>query len=212
MIAYLSDHEHYHPMNSWNGGFVLAWNIKVYSYDEMGKSYQSEYPTNDRFDDAWKEYVNSQDGSCMFFWCCEDATRLYLDAEWTNYPGIEQGEWNFSINGRSGGYMILTHCPSWVPAPRTWKMYPMIWADSGHFCDWLNDRDFNTLRRFYKAIRVLDHDLREEACDQEVSYHFASRRYDWEQERLAEEQEQIAEEHEEARAQEASRPDMYATN
>lgn len=199
MLEYLGEHESYVPMNTWNGGFVLAWNIKVYNYDEMGRSGEK---VEARFDDRWREHVN--DNFELFGQVCADATSYYTEKTWTNWPGIEQGEWEFGINGRSGGYMILTEAPGWLPAPRRWRMFSMIWESRGDYQDWLAGLDTEILRRFYRAIRVLDHDLRREACEAEVSYHYNFQRTvledEWKQEENCE-----------ARKQENARPDLYGT-
>jgi hypothetical protein len=201
MLAYLSDHFGYHPMNSWNGGFVLAWNIKVHSFDEMGKSAPADYPVQARFDAQWREHVN--DNPELFNELCEDATRYYTHKEWTNYPGVEQGEWEFGINGRSGGYMILEEAPGWLPAPRRWRMASMIWESRSDYQDWLQELDTDTLRQFYRAVRVLDRDLRPEACAAELSYQASFARYNWERDLIKREEC-------DARKQERARPDMYA--
>lgn len=200
MLAYLGDHESYVPMNTWNGGFVLAWNIKVHRFDEMGHCGGCDAPANARFDSQWRDELESNHN--LFNECCENATRQYTEGEWTNYPGIEQGEWQFGINGWSGGYMILTHTPTWCPSPCRWRCFPMVWESRGDYQEWLGELDTPTLKQFYRAIRVLDRDLRREACGQEVSYHFAWRRSQWEESLL--EQETCN-----ARKLEASRPDMY---
>lgn len=197
MVAYLSEHDGYVPMNRWNGGFMLAWNIKVYRMDYSGKSGD---PVEARFDVAWQEYVEAHDS--LFWQACQSATEMYTAGEWTNYPGIEQGGWKFGINGRSGEWMILTEAPSWCPAPRAWRMFPMIWESRASYCEWLAGLDVVTLKRFYRAIRVLDHDLRREACEQEVAYHLSFARTLWEESKVAEENASNAE-------LEKSRLDMY---
>ncbi len=201
MLGYLIEHQHYHPMNSWNGGYVLAWNVKVHNADYSGKGV-SDYPVQDRFAAQWEAY--SESNSDLFWECCADAARYYTEGEWSNYPDIEQGEWKFGMNGRSNGYMVLTDAPSWLSAPRAWAAFPMIWHDSDAFAEWCAELDTPKLRRFYRAVRVLDQDLDRKAVAREVSYHFAFRRAEWEQDLI--EQEDC-----EARELEASRPDMVLT-
>lgn len=201
MLAYLADHDGYYPMNSWNGGFVLAWCIKVHNADYSGKFARADYPVQDRFDDQWREYCDAD--SELFWEACRNATREYTDGDWTNYPGIEQGEWKFEINGRSGGYMVLDAAPSWLPAPRAWRMSNMIWSDRASYVEWLGELSTATLKRFYRAVRVLDRDLRPEACCNEISYQFAFQRHMWEESL-------IAAEDCDAKKQEKARPDLYA--
>lgn len=197
MLAYLGHHGSYWPMSSWNGGFVLSWNIKVYRADYSGKCNQKEFPTNDRFDDQWDSYC--QTNHDLFNWACEDGTRYYTEGDWTNYPGIEQGEWKFGINGRSGGHMILSDCPGWLPAPQGWTCCKMTWDSRADYQEWLNNLETPTLRQFYRAIRVLDRDLNDQACEREISYQYAFRRHEWEADLIADEECS-------ARKQEAARP------
>lgn len=200
ILDFLSGHDSYHPMNSWNGGFVLSWNIKVYHFDRMGKGFD-DFPVLDRFDDQWLEHLDGE-GSDLFSLCCSDAISFYTDGLWTVYPGIEQGEWKFGINGRNGGHLMLTHTPAWLPAPRDWKCFPMTWESRGRYENWLAQLDWQDLLRFYKVVCMLDHDLRDAAKTQEINYQLAQKRHDWEQERLAEEQEDVE-------AQLQARPDLY---
>ena len=142
--------------------------VKVYHVDYSGKAAPTDYPVNERFDAKWNEHLESDNN--LFWQACEDAGGQYLNAEWTNYPGIEQGEWKFTLNGRSNGHLILTDAPSWCPSPGAWRMFPMIWESIGAYENWLVNLATPTLRQFYRAIRVLDHDLRREAVEAEVSY------------------------------------------
>lgn len=203
MIAYLAAHCGYHPMNSWNGGFVLSWNIKVYNADYSGKSGDCDSPVCERFDAQWDEYVRQNNE--LFWEACSDAARQYMEKEWTNWPGIEQGEWGFSLNGRSGGHMILTEAPGWLPAPRAWAMSSMIWESRAAYQRWLAELDTKTLTQFYRAIRVLDHDLRREAVESEVSWQIALQRSQWEEDL-------IRAENCGARKMEGDRPDLYPAN
>lgn len=200
MLAYLGAHSSYWPMSSWNRGFVLAWNVKIYKLDSSGKAAPLDYPVQDRFDAQWEAYAEND--SHLFWEACENAARLYTDGEWSNYPGIEQGEWQFGINGRSGGYMILSDAPAWLTKPRGWACNRMTWDSRGDYQEWLAELPTDQLRRFYRAIVALDRDLRREACESEVAYHIAFRRHEWESDLIAAETCS-------ARRQEAERPDLY---
>lgn len=214
MIAYLHEHDTYWPMNSNNGGCVLSWNVKIYNFDDAGKgelwarvnkikpaSLRKEFSPRPDRDAAWQSYIEADP---EFFWhVAADAGRMYYDAEWTNYPGIEQGEWKFFSNGRSGGHLCLSECPGWVPAPRAFRCCEMTWQSKSDFQDWVTDLSTETLRKFYRAIRVLDTDLERPKVEAEVSYQVAFRRQQWEEE-------QDEREERDARKQEAERPDLYA--
>lgn len=191
--AWLGEHEAYVPMNTCNGGFCLAWDIKCnYHWDTSGVAYRDQFKLEERYDEAWEQVIESDNE--MFYEACEDATRMYTGGEWTRYPGIEQGEYKFSISGRSGGWMLLDTCPI---ADAT-----LVWADRGDFQQWLQDLDNEDLNTFYQTIVQLDHDLSRDACRQEMEYQYAYRRSVWEEE-------QVEMEERAARKLEASRPDMY---
>jgi hypothetical protein len=214
MLAYLEEHEHYWPMNSNNGGRVLAWNVKLYNVDNSGRAerWARVYKIKPRDlakefgalreerDEAWRTKLDEEPD--LFWHVVEDASRMYLEGEWTNYPGIEQGEWKFFRNGRSGGYFCLEDAPDWLPKPRGWACCRMTWDSKADYIDWLQSLPTDTLRRFYRAIRVLDHDLRREAVEAEFSYQLAFQRVQWEEDLNREE-------YCNARQQEEARPDLY---
>ena len=124
MTAYLAEHESYWPMNSWNRGFVLSWNVKVYRADYRG-THGCE-PVQPVYDDRWDAYVEQNDD--LFWRACEDAGRYLLDGEYSTYPGDDQGAYRFMLNGRSGGHLCLMSCTI-VPQPRRWRMAPFIFDD-----------------------------------------------------------------------------------
>jgi hypothetical protein len=203
ITEFLAAHDSYHPMNSWNGGFCLAWNIKVnMNFDTSGKHGE---PVNAKYDDAWLRYLNEDNGE-LFNLACENGLRHYVDDEWTNYPGIEQGEWRFTVNGRSGGWLLLENAPAWLPKPHGWKSHRMTWDNRSEYNDWLAELDFATLMRFYRAVVVLDADLSKVSIRKEMEYQFSDLRASWEEDQT---------ERDDARAQkmaddiQASRPDMY---
>lgn len=109
VIKFLAAHQSYHPAaQRWNGGFVLAWNIKVpYNFDTSGAAYREDFRFEPRFDAAWDAAVEEDD--MLFGEVSADATRRYTDGDW---------DWKFSINGRSGGWMILTDWSGPTPNAR----------------------------------------------------------------------------------------------
>lgn len=199
MTAYLAEHESYWPMNSWNRGFVLSWNVKVYRADYRGK--HGSEPVNPAYDDRWDAYVELNHD--LFWHACEDAARYLLDGEYSTYPGDDQGAYRFMLNGRRGGHLCLMACAI-VPQPRRWRMAPFIFDDRADWEDYLGGLSFAELRRLYKAIACMDQDFTSEKVSAEISHHFNAYRSAWE----AEQEEALEDE---ARRLEASRPDMYAT-
>lgn len=212
IIDYVMNHQLYHPMNSWNGGRVLAWNIKVnMRYDQSGQIGERGEPVEPRFDARWEAHLDTDAGYDLFHEACENALRYYTeDALWTPWPGPgpdkagktrwEQGQFKFTVNGRSGGYLILTHWPG--PQPRGWALYPMIWSSKGHLEDWLNGLSWKELRLLHEVMANLDYDLRPEAIRNEMEYQFNWLRTQWEEGVVAGEDEDLEK-------LEASRPDLY---
>lgn len=203
---FLLEHQSYHPMNSWNGGRVLAWNIKVYHFDETGHTgakAAGDVTLHERFDAAWEEHCEQND---MFREACGNALSYYCDeALWTPYPGPgekwQQGTFKFFVNGRSGGYLCLDRWPI-TSDVGAWRHFPMAWHDSGHFEGWIKDLDWPTLRTVYKVVVELDHDLSREAVTSEINYQFAWLRSQFEEGLLADERA-------DADALMEARPDMY---
>jgi hypothetical protein len=202
-IAYLAEHENYHPMNSWNGGFCLSWNVKINRGDYSGKNggRPSDYPVNLAFDEKWDEYVQANDS--LFYKTCEDVFQSSCE-DYSTYPGDDAGSYKFSLNGRSGGHLILTHCAI-VSEPKDWKMFPMIWASRADYEYWLETRGKEELERFYKAVRCMDYDFAGERVKAEFNYQLASRRSQWEEDLNAEMESG-------ARKIENERPDMHTGN
>lgn len=199
IVEFLSGHQSYWPMSYWNGGFCLAWNIKVYRFDASGTMYREDFDLQERFDAAWEQYIEDNDHGALFGLACEDATYQYTQGEWTRYPGVEQGEYEFAINGRSGGWMILK---DWAGPTPGGALFPMIWRDHDDYVVWLEDLDTKNLEKFYRVIVQLDHDLSREGCRRGIEYQFALLRADWEEEQEAGEERM-------ARELEKSRGDMY---
>ena len=197
MTAYLAEHESYWPMNSWNGGFVLSWNVKVYHADFSGHS--GSEPLNPAYDDKWDAYVDAHD--YLFWHACEDAASWLLDGDYSTWPGDDRGSYRFMLNGRTGGHLCLMSCGI-VPQPHRWSMAPFIFEGRGHWQDYLSDLPFADLRRLYKAIACMDQDFTGRKVSSEISQHFNCYRSQWE----ADQDEALEDA---ARRLEATRPDLY---
>lgn len=198
MTAYLAEHENYWPMNSWNGGFVLSWNVKVYHADFSGHS--GGEPVNPAHDDRWHAYAEENDQ--LFWHACEDAARWLLDGDYSTWPGSDCGSYRFTRGGRCGGHLCLMSCAI-VPQPWRWRMAPFIFEDRGHWQDYLSDLAFADLRRLYKAIACMDQDFTSAKVAAEISHQFNSCRSQWE----ADQDEALEDA---ARRLEATRPDLHA--
>lgn len=199
MMDYLGEHESYWPMHSWNRGFVLSWNVKVYNADATGRS--GCEAVNPAYDARWEAHVKQSRGA-LFRRACEEAASYLLDGEYSTCPGADQGAYAFALNGRNGGHMWLSHC-NIVAQPRAWAMAPFIFHDREHWNDYLNTLLFPDLRKLYKAIACMDQDFTREKITAHISHHLNHYRYEWE----LEQEQALAEA---AVTWEASRPDMYA--
>lgn len=165
---------------SYHGGrYPFAWDVKAWAARFDGDSLRArapEYDLDPAFDSAWVSEVDSDE---RLFWdCCEDAARYLSDGEWTSYPGDDQGDWEFSFAGRSGGWLVL----------EKWRGRDMRDADAETFAE----MDMATLRDFYRGIRCADSDFTPAKAAAEVEYQAAFRREQWEDERRAEHAAEIA--------------------
>ena len=121
-------------------------------------------------DSAWDSHFQGDDS--LFWTFCEDAGRQVSDGEWCSYPGDDQGDWEFSFAGRSGGWIVL----------EKWRGRDMRNPSD----DDLAEMSFADLRAFYRGIRTADSDFTTAKASAEVEYHAASYREGWEEERKAE--------------------------
>ncbi len=203
MVAYIlgRDARSYHYQT-----FRFVWNIKAYAADFDGASLRKHFPDLDpRFDAEWDSKVESDE---YFFWqCCEDGLRYVMDGEWTSYPGSDQGDWEFSVGGRCGGWLILEkwrgrdvrnlrHEPE--------NDYDLHYGVEDNLATW----DFAEIRDFYRGLRTADSDFTSEKAAQEVEYQAAFQRECWEDDLREARAFQAGVE---ARRMESARPDLYGT-
>jgi hypothetical protein len=188
MMVFLANHKNYHPMNYNNGGYVLAWDIKVRgSIDTTGRNHgkESDFEHSPEFDERWNAYVE-ENYSNIFDEACNDGLRQYTDGDWVPYDEEESG-YKFYTNGRSGGYLILQDWPG--PTPTGWASCKMTFSGRTDFIEYLKDLSDQDLAKLYKVVVCLDHDL--ENPHEEISYQFG-----WQREQMEEEwqREQMEEE------------------
>ena len=172
--------------------FLLAWDVKVYAVDLAVKPV--DFTLEARFDDDWREHAEQDEH--MFWHACEEAASYYMDGLYCSYPGEDQGDFEFTILGRSSGHMCLSK----------WRGYPLSGYHLGDretaLTEFCADLDFKELRAFYIAVVCLDHDLTPAKASAEVSYCIAGYREQWEEEKRETETDN-------ARELEETRPDMY---
>jgi hypothetical protein len=169
--------------------YFFAWNVKVYRAKFDGASLRTYDPTlNPALDSEWDSYVESH-GDPLFWHWCEDAGRDISEDEWTSYPGDDQGDWEFSFAGRSGGWIVL----------EKWRGRDVRNPDD--FSEW----SWPDLVAFYRGIRCADSDFTQSNAVVSVEDYAAAYRADWE----AEKREEAEEEAESAAASmTAARPDL----
>jgi hypothetical protein len=164
-IEYLAAHESYggwnHPARRWS---PLAWNVKIHRADLTGKC--GDYEVSDLRDEAWNEYA--QTSGSLWTMIVEDMQRMYLEGEYSTYPGDDQGDWEFTFAGRSGGWMLL-------------KESKWSFADAGEWRDWLLEQDKETIEKLYRAVRCMDADFTSEKISREFEYQVNFQRSQWEE-------------------------------
>lgn len=179
---YLSKHGAYWPASSWNGGFVLSWNVKVYTLDWSGKS--GEEKVNPFYDKQWEAYCK-ENTDTLFVYACEDAASYLTEGDYCTYPGDDQGSYEFFLNGRSGGHLCLSKCAI-VPQPYVWAGIPFSFHSREHWQEYLIGLDFSELRTLYKAVVCMDSDFTQKKAEAEVNHHLNRQRAEWEREAIAE--------------------------
>lgn len=142
--------------------YAFVWNVKTYGARFDSESLRRLNPDLDlTFDPEWESMVESDDGSMFWGWC-EDAARHISGGEWTSYPGNDQGDWDFSFAGRSGGWLLL----------EKWRGHDVRNVDPADFLDpdlW----SWSDLVAFYRGIRCADSDFTPEKAAAEIMHQAA---------------------------------------
>lgn len=174
IIKALAAH-HFHrerPYDPWR----LAWDIKVYSFDTNGLGFE-DIKNDPQFNDQWAKVVESDNE--MFNHACGDALMVYLedDGLYTAYPGAASGHCAFSVQGRSGGHLVLT---------RLDDHDDLQWENKMDFKDWAQDLDNDALVALYRTVRNLDNELsdanRTRALEYQYAWYRQQREADWKEE------------------------------
>jgi hypothetical protein len=182
IVDYLASHESYggwnHPTRGWS---PLSWNVKIGRVNTDGK--QGEERVNAEFDSAWNAHVESDYE--LSNQIQEDMFRMYGDGDYTTYPGADQGRWKFTLAGRSGGHMIL----------ETGDGIDFLHQFDGHgdWENWLNELDYASLVKLYRAIVCMDQDFGPGKVEREFEFHLNFFRNQWEKEHAKELAMQLAE-------------------
>lgn len=157
----------------------FAWNIKLHgALDISGKNHASAVAGNDfdaELDSAWDAHIESNDE--LFGDCACDALRMYMDGDYTVYPGINQGDYHFGVEGRSGGWLVLDRIDG---------VGKLHFQSMNDLEEQLGDLDKNELKKLYVAITQLDHELQPHKIVKAMEYQYAYARSSWEDEQRAE--------------------------
>jgi hypothetical protein len=174
--------------------YAFAWCVKTHAAEFDGDTLRRHVPgLNPAEDSAWWSLLENDRGD-LFSTFCEDAARGLSEGEWCSYPGDDQGDWDFSFAGRSGGWLVL----------EKWRGRDMRDVDAADFLD----RDlwpWADLVAFYRGIRCADSDFTEAKAAAEVEYMAAFYRDQWEDARA---EDRAAEAEAQACRMAAARPDL----
>lgn len=151
MIVALARHNGYHPMNYNNGGFVIAWNIKVRGDCSASKAEGFEFDKT--FDERWKKYEETNEN--VFWDACSEALWHFTQGDYQPHSD-EDIKAKFYTNGRQGGHLVLSE---WNGAqPKSWAMCPMAFNDREDFISWLKELPDDDLVALYGLVRSVDVD------------------------------------------------------
>jgi hypothetical protein len=160
IVGFLSRHDG-HPSD--RDGFCLSWNIKVGDFDATGSRHSGEFNFDPVFDAHWKSAVE-HDGE-RFWDACRDGLSQWTGGCYAVHPGMNEGAYEFSTAGRSGGHLVLTAMSG----------ESVSFEGRRSFIEWLeNLASDSTLVEMYRLAVCCDHDLGRPAS--EVEYQFACQR------------------------------------
>ncbi|NDV50192.1 hypothetical protein [Salipiger sp. PrR003] len=168
MIAEIMNHDVHRDGRY--GSFYLSWNAKMgMSLDETGKLGED---VSSEFDEAWSEYYEENQDT-IFSDITSDMASYYTEGLYTTYPGDDQGDYSFSMQGRSGGHLVLTVVDGEKVA---FEGYSDVGVTLENFTD-------SELAQLYKVVRSLDVDVTEDKLQKEWAYqlnlHRQQREEEW---------------------------------
>ena len=155
MITELMNHE-VHRDGSF-GTFYFSWNARIYSNDDSGTKGDSE--VDPHFDEKWEEYF-SENGERIWNNITEDMARYYLEGEYTTYPGDDLGDYQFGLQGNSGGNLALREVDG----------INLGFDSISSIQDNLNSLTDEELLKVYKAVKSLDFAVTPDNIAKEFEY------------------------------------------
>ncbi len=147
--------------------YFFSWDVKANI--DIDKTKGGDCPAwvrrLSRSDDLQQAYMDAQE---------------YYRAEWSSYPGDDQGEWKFAFCGRSGGHLCL----------EAWRGVTLNDADD--VLQYFACENAETIKAFYMGIVCADSDFTPERAKENVEAALEFLFEQW-QESIADEKEMIAE-------------------
>jgi len=172
IVAHLASHAVH---GDYHGPSHLAWNIKVYDVDTSGRS--EGFEPDPAFDALWKAYVE-KNTDLVFQEAAGDGLRTYLSGEASAYPGDSQGDFEFSVGGRSGGWLELVK----------FKGRPLGFRSMSEMIKTLLEMDEADLVGLYAGVACFDADIEpKKDMDFQISNYRQGKEEDWSNPELAEE-------------------------
>lgn len=166
IIAFLSSHSVHRQGNMYTP-WQLAWNIKVHSADEMGKGV-ADYPVDGAFDERWKEHLAENED--MFWNCANEALEFMTDGDYAKNSRAAAGGWDFSVAGRSGGWLLLSDT----------DFGDFKFSNKSNMIELMRDFDDKDLADLY--VMTCEVDRITDTASQQVTQGFAMRRSEMESE------------------------------
>lgn len=161
IVRSLTSHEMY--SDGRYSSYQIAWSLDKFGADTSGKVNAEEYKPNEKYDERWQDYVDSDHR--VEEWVFEDAVRTYTEAEYTTYPGDDQGQYRFAVGGDCGDKIALT---KWFRYEGT----EISWRDKDNYVTWLRELDNEDLRDFYRLVTHVDADVQKFKEDLAHQYSF----------------------------------------
>jgi hypothetical protein len=146
IIDFLCNHQ-MKPVSRRARNQSLAWDIKVHDFDTSGRT--EGYNPDAEFDERWRKHVE-KNYDALFWEVAADQLRQFTEKEYTIYPGVGAGDYEFSVGGRSGGWLLLSKVKGL--GVLNWPWMGEMEADLGSWSD-------DDLIQFYKLVVQIDKDV-----------------------------------------------------
>lgn len=158
IIVFLANHHGHVPANYNNGGFCLAWDIKLHGNVDMTGSAYGTFEVEAEYSEQWSSHVE-REGERIVDMACRDAVDHYTSGEYCPFPGPDEG-YKFATAGRSGGHLILTQWDGPSPSSGGWRSCPMAFSSRNDFIEWLQDLSDKDLSKLYALTVSVDQDTK----------------------------------------------------